>query len=124
MSDLINRQVAIDALERSKDKTAKGDMGGFYNTIIQNNIDKIKSLPSAHPEHECKNCIFSAFKQFRNDVPERNVGKWIGTEFDGYADGYPVFYEWKCSECGCIFEDEEPTYNYCPRCGAKMDGII
>ena len=48
-------------------------------------------------------------------------GKYIGTEFDGYADGCPVYYEWKCSECGCVFEEEEPTYNYCPNCGAKMD---
>ena len=49
-------------------------------------------------------------------------GKYIGTEFDGYADGCPVYYEWKCSECGCVFEEEEPTYNYCPNCGARMDG--
>lgn len=48
--DLISRQAAIDALERGKDKTAKGDIGGFYNTIIQNDIDKIKDLPSAQPE--------------------------------------------------------------------------
>lgn len=49
-------------------------------------------------------------------------GEWIGTEFDGYADGYPVFYEWKCSVCGCLVEDDEPTWNYCPNCGARMDG--
>lgn len=53
-------------------------------------------------------------------VPVRH-GKFIGTEYDGYADGNPVYYEWKCSECGCIFEDDEPTYNYCPNCGARMD---
>lgn len=53
-------------------------------------------------------------------VPVRH-GKFIGTEFDGYADGSPVYYEWKCSECGCVFEDDEPTYNYCPNCGARMD---
>ena len=54
--------------------------------------------------------------------PEPKTGKWIGTEFDGYMDGNPVFYEWQCSECGCIFEDEEPTYNFCPNCGADMRG--
>lgn len=53
-------------------------------------------------------------------VPVRH-GRFIGTEFDGYADGNPVYYEWECSECGCIFEDDEPTYNYCPNCGARMD---
>ena len=53
-------------------------------------------------------------------VPVRH-GKFIGTESDGYADGYPVYNEWKCSECGCVFEEEEPTYRYCPNCGARMD---
>ena len=48
-------------------------------------------------------------------------GKFVGTEYDGYADGYPVYYEWECSQCGCVFEEEEPTYKYCPNCGAKMD---
>lgn len=49
-------------------------------------------------------------------------GRYIGTEYDGYADGNPVFYEWICSECECVFEDDKPTYKYCPNCGAKMDG--
>ena len=49
-------------------------------------------------------------------------GMFIGTEYDGYADGNPVYYEWKCSECGCVFEEEEPTYRYCPNCGADMRG--
>lgn len=56
----------------------------------------------------------------RRKQPERKTGHFIGTEFDGYADGSPVYYEWKCSECGCVFEDDEPTYNYCPNCGADM----
>ena len=55
--------------------------------------------------------------------PERKTGEWIGTAYDGYADGNPVYYEWKCSKCGCIIEEEErPTYNYCPQCGADMRG--
>ena len=49
-------------------------------------------------------------------------GRYIGTEYDGYADGNPVYYEWICSECECVFEDEKPHYRYCPNCGAKMDG--
>ena len=48
-------------------------------------------------------------------------GKWIGTEYDGYADGNPVYYEWICSDCKTIIEDDEPIWNYCPHCGAKMD---
>ena len=56
------------------------------------------------------------------DVEPVRHGHYIGTEFDGYADGNPVYYEWKCSECDCVFEDDEPKYRYCPNCGAKMDG--
>ena len=54
--------------------------------------------------------------------PQRMRGRYIGTEYDGYADGCPVYYEWKCSVCGCTFEDEEPNYNFCPNCGADMRG--
>ena len=50
-------------------------------------------------------------------------GEWIG-ESDGYADGYPVYDIWSCSECGEYFDewDEEPIWNFCPNCGAKMKG--
>ena len=56
------------------------------------------------------------------DVAPVRHGRYIG-EYDGYADGCPVFDMWYCSECGYYFEewDEMPTYNYCPNCGAKMD---
>lgn len=56
------------------------------------------------------------------DVAPVRHGRFIGTEFNGYINGYPVYYEWICSECGCVFEDDEPKTNYCPNCGAKMDG--
>lgn len=49
---------------------------------------------------------------------------WFGWEFDGYADGFPVFDTWVCNECGEEFrsEGEPPAFNFCPNCGAKMDG--
>ena len=57
MSDyLIRRQDAIDALETKKDKTAKGDIGWFYNKIIQNDIDALTQLPSAQPEQKWIPC--------------------------------------------------------------------
>lgn len=65
--------------------------------------DKIEAIPAA-------------------DVEEVRHGYYQG-EYDGYADGAPVYDLWYCSECGHYFEewDEKPTYNYCPNCGAKMD---
>ena len=50
-------------------------------------------------------------------------GRWIG-EADGYADGELVYDMWYCSACDYLIEDdEEPTFHYCPNCGAKMDEV-
>lgn len=49
-------------------------------------------------------------------------GRWIGIQYDGYADGCPVYDTWECSECREEYENEgdPPYFNYCPNCGAKM----
>lgn len=49
-NDLISRRKAINTLEKRKDKNAKGDIGRFYNQIIQSDIDHLKELPSAEPQ--------------------------------------------------------------------------
>lgn len=94
--DVISRQAAIDALESRKDKTAKGDIGGFYNAIIQNDIDKLRNLPSAEPE--------------------RKTGRWI--EEKCYDTGF-----WTCSKCKFTSEASGANilYKFCPNCGAKME---
>ena len=52
-------------------------------------------------------------------------GRWDG-EGDGFADGEIVLDVWYCSECGHCIDDgtDDPCVlpNYCPNCGAKMDG--
>lgn len=55
-------------------------------------------------------------------APVRN-GQWEGTA-DGYADGVLVYDMWNCSECGFDADgaEEKPQWNYCPHCGARMDG--
>lgn len=51
------------------------------------------------------------------DMQEVKRGEWI------YADGDVGYNVYRCSKCGkAIFLDEEKIYNYCPNCGAKMDG--
>lgn len=58
------------------------------------------------------------------DVEPVRRGKWIGVEFDGYADGCPVYDLWECSECQSYeyeSEGEPPRFSYCPDCGAKME---
>ena len=49
-------------------------------------------------------------------------GEWIGLEYDGYADGNPVYDLWECSHCNCEWDGEEDTLpSYCPDCGAEME---
>lgn len=57
-------------------------------------------------------------------VDGRPKGRWLGLEYDGYADGYPVYDLWGCSECGGEYcgEDVPVEYMYCPNCGADMRG--
>ena len=68
------------------------------------------------------NQILDAIKAAEpEDVRPVVRGEFIG-DFDGYADGAPVYDIWSCSVCGCVFEDfdEKPAYNFCPNCGADM----
>lgn len=64
------------------------------------------------------------------DVAPVRHGRWDG-EGDGYAeteDGEMalVYDVWNCSECGYTIDEgiDAPGLlpNYCPNCGAKMDG--
>jgi hypothetical protein len=51
--------------------------------------------------------------------PERKRGKWI--EYDTFAT-----ISGRCSVCGWeahLYEDDVVGMNYCPNCGAKMDGF-
>ena len=51
----------------------------------------------------------------------RRKGQWIGTEYDGFADGYPIYDVFECTCCGWEHNGEEDTLtDYCPNCGAKM----
>ena len=56
------------------------------------------------------------------DVVEVRHGRWIGLEYDGYADGDPVYDLWECSECGeeVRGEDVPVTHPWCHCCGARM----
>ena len=55
------------------------------------------------------------------DVRPVKRGEWVG-EYDGYADGMPVYDMWSCSVCGKRFDewDERPSWSFCPNCGADM----
>ena len=108
-SDAIYRQDTIDAI----------------NTWDKFGIDERSRVVRWHeglePYVKLRDVVW-AIEKLPSAEPERKTGKWIGTEYAGYADGNPVYYEWKCSACGCVIEDDEPTWNFCPNCGADMRG--
>lgn len=67
---------------------------------------------------KCYNCYTAAFiEQYpAADVAPVVHGRWIG-RYD-----HAVKVGWKCSICGCLIFHERDKSNYCPNCGARMDG--
>ena len=51
-----------------------------------------------------------------NGVTVREKGEWIHQEHEEYGDLY------RCSLCGVLHMDYTGRGNFCPNCGAKMDG--
>ena len=93
--ELIRRSDAIKALKREK-----SDWNNDYNVPIDHCIERLNKVKSA----------------------DRPQGKWIG-EADGYYNGELIYDTWYCSNCDYVVDDEEPpTWNFCPNCGARMKG--
>lgn len=59
-------------------------------------------------------------EQFR-EAMEKQKAKIPYTYGDGYADGYPVIDMYECPNCGETYEIECDRYDYCPKCGQRMD---
>lgn len=93
MDDLISRQAAIEVADAVWSVTGDKNVAKVW--------DQIKDLPSAQPE--------------------RKRGRWIvlGEQIENQT-----FDECKCSECECIeyFNKGWKHFNYCPNCGAQMEG--
>lgn len=81
--------------------------------------------------NECKN----SFRRMIEEQPTADVtsvvhGEWLRHEPNprimeefhemGIGKGMSInSIYWTCSECGCC---GTPSHNFCPNCGAKMDG--
>ena len=102
MSDLIDRQAAIDAMAN----TLWHYPNECYRNLNEYEISKglaelgLRSVPTVEPKK----------------------GKWISEKNKSYSGGGC----WRCSNCGygyawdAFFEVD--SFNYCPNCGARMEG--
>lgn len=110
MSDLIDRNDAVEAIELKKfyitAYTYRGSNNGYfsegnplkqYNMGLDDAIKAINNLPSAEPE--------------------RKKGKWLRRKDEDC---------WECSECHAVLENSDirnHNFYYCYHCGADMMDI-
>ena len=94
MADLIDRQAAIDALQKEINKGIPpfDDVMGSIRCGVRLARNIIEDLPSAQPEPK--------------------TGRWIKM-----SDSYGAYH--CCSRCG---REGVCDWKYCPNCGAKMEG--
>ena len=102
MAEYIDRKAAIEKLRKTCDECYYLNHAGkcLKHCATNQDIKRIQRLTSA-------------------DVVERKRGRWVGIEYDGYADGFPVYTLWECNRC--LYETTEES-NFCPNCGSDMRG--
>jgi len=65
----------------------------------------------------CPDVGCSEVRDVFDEIPAADVrpvvhGKWIKVK-------YPLY---ECSVCGAVYQDVGYGFNFCPNCGARMDG--
>lgn len=88
------------------------DERGYEFWISGTDIDNVKQILDEQPTA---------------DVQEVRHGKWIKEYTDGFANGIRNYklicsccnYSYLDNHCGMIVPEH---FNFCPNCGAKMDG--
>ena len=98
VKDYISRQAALDAIK----KLEKPAPTAQHLSAIFDCEDIIVALPSAQPE--------------------RKNGHWLRYGEDGYPNNEDTVF-WQCNQCLEQYTGRTKRIpNFCPNCGAKMDG--
>ena len=109
-----------------------GSFVNDYKEALQMAIEALEQQPCEDciSRQDALNCV--TLNEFRYKIvedmktlpsvtPKEKTGHWKPIEYDGYADGYPVWDVWECSKCGLEHNgDKESLTAFCPDCGAKM----
>lgn len=69
----------------------------------------------------------TAFKHIIADFHSADVapvvpGRWLHTEIEDDEEWGGTWHKWTCDNCGYSVGHNPNGTNYCPHCGAKMDG--
>lgn len=66
-----------------------------------------------------------ADRELLQELVDKEKPRYVHYEYDGYADGCPVYDIAYCPSCGRYFEvDYEEHYDYCPSCGQRLNWIM
>lgn len=83
-------------------------------------IEELENICVNGDEHVLD--LLADIKNAPSATPQQKTERWIPLEYDGYADGNPVWDKWECSKCGWEHSgDEESLTAFCPNCGVKME---
>ena len=99
MDDLISRSAMLEALDESE-RIARKCVPDLQDDELRPKLKSIRKFIANRPAVEAE--------------PVRH-GKWINAGHDAFTQ-----YR-RCSSCARLLANA-PAYDYCPRCGAKMDG--
>lgn len=131
MSDLIDRQAAIDAIQKEIDIYYSEAGGGIHTA--EEAIDVIRyKVPSGEKTVQCADCLHS-ISDIYGTILCRRLKKFVRVDADGTCKhGKKARGKWiiqkdnrgytygKCSICGSWQYAGE--LKYCPYCGVKMEG--
>ena len=123
----------LDALKRAIedriDNIPSNDYDEGWNAAINTAIDEIDNAPTVEPTFGlfrtmlCETCQAYATNRAIAKLADeytRPQGEWIFEKADNESiDGYI------CSNCGRSYHTKVPyfsEFNYCPNCGAQMNG--
>ena len=72
--------------------------------------------------YKCDHTKMDDMMRIAIEALEKQLPKKPTYEGDGYApDGTFVYDTWECPNCGECYEVDYDDYDYCPKCGQKID---
>lgn len=123
----MKREEAIIELKKKITCTIGGLSEEEYNATImaiealsESNMIPIK-LEKRYPESRDEDITDAFMRGYLKGKADRSRGEWIDKEIP--CNPYPPVFCVECSKCGYRVGREtfqENTFNFCPRCGARM----